>query len=153
MFTKLVNIILTKIEQVVYISNDASRRKNTLTPFSSQILLFPLDYLSPILCHARVSWAYWMSSAGHVAVSEPSPGSDGRDGNLGRHLTGGPHTCGMTPVEAPPKVRPGHPGYVHFGLLKPISIIPRFRSGPIGPKGPYLNQTIKNNFTYLCRYT
>ena len=46
-------------------------------------------------------------------------------------------------VVAPPKVRLGHPGDVHFGLLNSISFIPWFRNDPIGPKGPYPNQTPK----------
>ena len=51
------------------------------------------------------------------------------------------HARGMAPVVAPPKAMPSHPGKAHFGLLKPISFIPWFRNGPIGPKGLYPNQT------------
>ena len=41
----------------------------------------------------------------------------------------------------PPKASLGHPGDVHFGLLKPISFIPWFRNDQNWPKGPYPNQT------------
>ena len=51
----------------------------------------------------------------------------------------GGHTRGMAPGVEPPTARLGHPGDVHFGPLKPISFIPWFRNGPIGPKGSYKN--------------
>ena len=46
------------------------------------------------------------------------------------------HTRGMVPGVAPPSptARLGHPGDVHSGLLKPISLFPWLRNGPIGPK-------------------
>ena len=41
------------------------------------------------------------------------------------------HARGMAPVVATskPKASLGHPGDVHFGLLKPISFIPWLRNG------------------------
>ena len=100
-------------------------------------MLYPPDNLSPILCHAHVSRAWWTSSTGHVAVTEPFPGSGGRDlagGSLTRHGAG---------VARPsPTARLGHPGDVHSGLLKPISFFPWLRNGPIGPKVSYPDKKV-----------
>ena len=63
------------------------------------------------------------------------------------HLAGGPHahTCGMAPVVVWYLLMSGSvTRHVHFGLLKPNAFIPCFRNGPIGPKGPYPNQTKKS---------
>ena len=65
---------------------------------------------------------------------EPSPGSGGRPGLRATHAA-------WRRWWQPPKVSLGHPGDVHFGLLKPISFIPWLRNGQIWPKGPYPNQT------------
>ena len=60
-------------------------------------------------------------------------------------------TRGMAPVQvvAPPEARPGHPGDVHFGLLKSISSIPWFCNGPIGPKESYPKNTTRA-YLNLC---
>ena len=52
------------------------------------------------------------------------------------------HTRGMVPGVAPPSptARLGHPGDVHSGLLKPISLFPWLRNGPIAPKVSYPNK-------------
>ena len=65
---------------------------------------------------------------------EPSPGSGGRPGLRATHAA-------WRRWWQPPKVSLGHPGDVHFGLLKLISFIPWLRNGQIWPKGPYPNQT------------
>ena len=64
--------------------------------------------MSPILCHAHVSWTWWTSSTGHVAVTEPFPGRV----VVATWLKG--QTRGMVPGVAPPSptARLGHPGDV-----------------------------------------
>ena len=59
---------------------------------------------------------------GHVAVTEPSPGSGGRPGLRDTHAA-------WRRWWQPPKASLDHPGDVHFGLLKPISFIPWLRNG------------------------
>ena len=79
---------------------------------------------------------------------EPSPGST----VVPTWLEG--HSRGMAPVVAPPKARPGHPGDVHFGQLKPISFILWFSNGQIEPKGCYPNETKPNQMlTTQCTST
>ena len=46
-----------------------NQTKNT----KRQILLYPQDNLSPVLCHAPVSRAWWTSSTGHVTVTRAVP--------------------------------------------------------------------------------
>ena len=52
-----------------------SGKKSRLLPVKppSQILLYPQDNLSPVLCHAPVSRAWWTSSTGHVTVTRAVP--------------------------------------------------------------------------------
>ena len=69
---------------------------------------------------------------------EPSPGSGGRPGLRATHAA-------WRRWWQPPKASLGHPGDVHFGLLKPISFIPWSRNGQVWPKGPYPNQTKNKN--------
>ena len=63
---------------------------------SCQILLYPQDNLSPVLCHAPVSRAWWTSSTGHVAVTRAAPRQWWLTWPEG-------HTLGMAPVVATSK--------------------------------------------------
>ena len=65
---------------------------------------------------------------------EPFTGSGGRPGLTATHAA-------WRRWWQPPKASLGHPGDVHFGLLKPISFIPWLWNGQVWPKGPYPNQT------------
>ena len=102
-----------------------------------QIILYPPDILSPVLCHAHVSRALWTSSTGHVAVSEPSPG--GPAVVVATWLES--HYRSMALRVAPYAASLGHFVDVYFGLLKPISFIQWLCNGPIGPNGSYPSQT------------
>ena len=84
-----------------------------------QILLYPQDNLSPVLCHAPVSRAWWTSSAGHVTVTRAVPRQWWSTWPEG-------HSCGMAPVVAtskgqsrPPGRRPLWPTQTH--LLHPMA--------------------------------
>ena len=124
----------TSFDNFVNPQNTSSKCKMLKKLF--QLLLYPPDNLSPILCHAHVSWTWWTSSTGHVAVTEPFPDRV----VVANWLKS--HTRGMVPGVAPPSptARFGHPGDVHSGLLKPISLFPWLRNGPIGPKVSYPNK-------------
>ena len=88
--------------------------------FARELADPPLSSGYPIpspLCHAPVSRVWWTSSTGHVAVTEPSPGSGGQPGLRATRAA-------WRRWWQPSKASLGHPGDVHFGLLKPISFIP-----------------------------
>ena len=88
---------------------------------------YPRSSVTPALAGCRPS-GMWRSPCRPPAVVVPTwlEGHTRHDADVA-----------LQPVMAPAKVRPGHQGEVHFGLLKPISFIPWFRNGPIGP---YPNQ-------------
>ena len=72
-------------------------------PKKNQILLYPQDNLSPVLCHAPVSRAWWTSSTGHVKVTRAVPRQWWSTWPEG-------HTRGMAPVVATSKGQSQPPG-------------------------------------------
>ena len=68
-----------------------------------QILLYPQDNLSPVLCHAPVSRAWWTSSTGHVTVTRAVPRQWWSTWPEG-------HSRGMAPVVATSKGQSRPPG-------------------------------------------
>ena len=72
---------------------------------NGQVLLYPQDNLSRVLCHALVSRAWWTSSTGYVAVARAAPGS-GRPGLRVTHAA-------WRRWWQPPKASLGHPGDVY----------------------------------------
>ena len=69
----------------------------------AQILLYPQDNLSPVLCHAPVSRAWWTSSTGHVTVTRAVPRQWWSTWPEG-------HSRGMAPVVATSKGQSRPPG-------------------------------------------
>ena len=102
-----------------------------------QILLYPQDNLSEVLCHTPLAGPSGRRPPGMWRSPEPSPGSGGRPGLRATHAA-------WRRLWQPPKASLDHPGDVHFGLLKPISFIPWLRKGQNWPKGSYPNQTKPN---------
>ena len=68
-----------------------------------QILLYPQNNLSPVLCHAPVSRAWWTSSTGHVTVTRAVPRQWWSTWPEG-------HSRGMAPVVATSKGQSRPPG-------------------------------------------
>ena len=70
---------------------------------NTQVLLYPQDNLSPVLCHAPVSRAWWTSSTGHVTVTRAVPRQWWSTWPEG-------HSRGMAPVVATSKGQSRPPG-------------------------------------------
>ena len=100
---KACNVFLPETSNTITnFTDSALSLSNNVTSFL-QILLYPQDNLSPVLCHAPVSRAWWTSSTGHVTVTRAVPRQWWSTWPEG-------HSRGMAPVVATSKGQSRPPG-------------------------------------------